>query len=80
MSRASQSNRHEIEDEDSLAVAISCTAVATVSSKKSALPRPGGTLHISILGRRSNKKTREKGRYFRYRNPFIPVLRVVLIA
>ena len=39
MSRASQSNRHEIEDEDSLAVAISCTAVATVSSKKSALPR-----------------------------------------
>ena len=37
--RASQSNRHEIEDEDSLAVAISCTAVATVSSKKSAAPR-----------------------------------------
>ena len=39
MFRTSQSNRREIEDEDSLAVAISCAAVATVSSRKSAAPR-----------------------------------------
>ena len=39
MFRTSQSNRREIEDEDSLAVAISCAAVAIVSSRKSAAPR-----------------------------------------
>ena len=58
MFRTSQSNRREIEDEDSLAVAISCAAVAIVSSRKSAAPRR------PVINRQQQKESWTEG----YRN------------
>ena len=58
MFRTSQSNRREIEDEDRLAVAISCAAVATVSSRKSAAPRR------PVINRQQQKESWTEG----YRN------------
>ena len=58
MFRTSQSNRREIEDEDSLAVAISCAAVAAVSSRKSAAPRR------PVINRQQQKESWTEG----YRN------------